>query len=110
MVTARALKVTDDKGNVRAEVAATPGGAEVVLYDDAGTPRVTLASNVQGTGPALSLRGADGRYWVLMGGGEPALKGKVAESEPFLVVQDRQGVPIGQMRKPDPGPPGPKKR
>jgi hypothetical protein len=91
----RALRLQDSSGKTKVELAAGRGGGRLVLFDDHAKPRVTIRADVQGTGPELTFLGEDGRAWILMAGNLGATQGKVKRVVPFILVQDRQGEPVG---------------
>jgi hypothetical protein len=93
----RTLSLQDRSGKTKVELTADREGGRLILYDDHAKPRVTVRADVQGTGPELSFLGEDGRAWILMAGNWTAREGKVERVVPFILVQDRQGKPVGLL-------------
>jgi hypothetical protein len=91
----RALRLQDSSGKTKVELTADREGGRLTLYDDHCKPRVTIRADVCGTGPELTFLGDDGTTWILIAGNWDGGHGKVERVVPFILVQNRQGKPVG---------------
>lgn len=98
---AQTVQVQDDKGKTMAELLSDKDGGRLVLHDANGKPRVKVTADFKATGPELVMTGDDGVTWVLISGHD-ASTGSEQPAVPGILVQDRKGVPVGEVgrRKP----------
>lgn len=87
------LVVTDTSGKMRAEIATGPTGPFLQMYDDTGTPRLTLS--IMKNVPNLTLRNSKGFGAAMLG---------VQSYGPGLVLSDIQGALRAQLDVSDDGP------